>query len=330
MAGAAPYLAQQYRQRPHPPDLIVASDMLDVAAFKGLIAGRGVVPPIVLYFHENQLTYPWSPDDPDPGLNRDHHYAFTNLTSALAADAVWFNSEYHQRSFLNALPAFLRQFPDHRPAWAAAEIAAKSHVQPLALDLSRFDRFAPTASLADGPPLILWNHRWEYDKAPERFFEILQRCQSAGLDFRLVLLGERYGKVPPIFEQARQQFEKELLHWGYADTFEAYARWLWRADIALTTAVQDFFGGSVVEAIYCKCYPLLPDRLAYPEHIPEAHREDFLYTDDRQAVQKLIQLLSSPQTLPVPGALRSRVSRYDWFVQVNRYDEAVTTWAQRP
>ena len=34
--------------------------------------------PIVMYFHENQITYPWSPNDRDIIKERDHHYGFIN------------------------------------------------------------------------------------------------------------------------------------------------------------------------------------------------------------------------------------------------------------
>jgi len=52
------------------------------------------------------------------------------------------------------------------------------------------------------------------------------------------------------------------------EDFAEYAKWLWRADILPVTSRQEFFGASVVQALYCNCCALLPDRLAYPEHLP--------------------------------------------------------------
>ena len=60
----------------------------------------------MVYFHENQASYPWSPNDRDIQYNRDTHYGFINYVSALTADHVFFNSEFHMNSFLNALPSF--------------------------------------------------------------------------------------------------------------------------------------------------------------------------------------------------------------------------------
>ena len=67
-----------------------------------------------VYFHENQFAYPWSLDDPDKGSGRDNHYCFFNYSSSLAADAVFFNSEYNRSTFLDGLEPFLHAFPDHR------------------------------------------------------------------------------------------------------------------------------------------------------------------------------------------------------------------------
>ena len=112
MHGGAVSLANRYDELGYKPDLILASDMCDLSTFLGLARPSGVK--TALYFHENQLTYPWSPDDADPVHKRDMHYAFINYASALAADKVVFNSHYHMQSFLDELPRFLKTFPDSR------------------------------------------------------------------------------------------------------------------------------------------------------------------------------------------------------------------------
>jgi hypothetical protein len=39
--------------------------------------------------------------------------------------------------------------------------------------------------------LILWNHRWEYDKAPDLFADAILAAAEKGADFRQALLGKR-------------------------------------------------------------------------------------------------------------------------------------------
>src|SRR6476619_5954197 len=65
MRGAAVSLARRLREharaQPARFDLIIATDMLDLAAFLGLTSNLTAGVPRALYFHENQLTYPLPP-----------------------------------------------------------------------------------------------------------------------------------------------------------------------------------------------------------------------------------------------------------------------------
>ncbi len=92
MHGGAVTLAQKFLASDLNHDFILATDMLDLTTFLALTRTKTAHVPTAIYFHENQLTYPWSPDDRDVAQKRDKHYGFINYTSALAADAVFFNS----------------------------------------------------------------------------------------------------------------------------------------------------------------------------------------------------------------------------------------------
>jgi glycosyltransferase involved in cell wall biosynthesis len=320
MHGGAVSLARDFLAQGKCPDLLLASDMLDLSGFLALTREVTAAIPAALYFHENQLTYPWSPTDQDLCRKRNAHYAFINYTSALAADAVLFNSAYHRQSFLHELPLFLRGFPDRPELDRVAEITVKSTVLPLGLDLCRFDRCRPISGPQPGwPPLLLWNHRWEYDKNPQAFFTALFRLAERGIAFRLAVLGESYRTCPPIFAAARQRLAGQIVHWGYADSFADYAAWLWRADILPVTSWHDFFGASVVQAIYCGCLPLLPQRLAYPEHVEKGRYPECFYADEDQFVERLEELCK--KGLPdISESLRKGVAGYDWQRLGPEYD----------
>lgn len=318
MHGAAVSLARQFLAADLRPDLILVSDMLDLAVFLGLCRQKCRNIPVALYFHENQITYPWSPNDQDPQQGRNHHYGFINYTSALAADRLFFNSGYHQKSFFAALGPFLAQFPDHREADLIGALEAKSEVLPLGLDLQALDISALPERPAE--PVLLWNHRWEYDKNPEEFFEVMQLLSQRGHAFRLIVLGESFRHSPAVFEQARSALAAHILHYGYAMDREDYARLLWTADLIPVTSRQDFFGISAVEAMYCGCYPLLPDRLAFPEHIPPPERLQHLYTDRAGLVQQLELLLPQVATLRANRKYRNFVAHYDWRILAAEYD----------
>lgn len=318
MFGGAVSLARRLEDLPFRPDVLLASDMLDLGAFLALGRRRLAGCPSVLYFHENQITYPWSPADEDPRRGRNHQYGFINYTSALAADRVCFNSAFHQHSFLGGLPTFLRQFPDHREVDQVAVIAGKSQVLRLGLDLASLQVAHPPSKPAEA--VLLWNHRWEYDKAPEVFFRVLFRLKAEGIHFRLIVLGASYRQAPPVFEEARQQLQAEILHWGYAESRQDYARLLWTADILPVTSRQEFFGASVAEAIYCDCYPLLPDRLSYPEHIPPDRHLMHLYQNESDFYDRLKQLIADIEQVRA-GSYQHFAAPVDWRILAQHYDD---------
>ena len=113
MHGGAVSMANNFLATDFEPDLLLATDMLDLTTFLSLTRHKTSKIPIAIYFHENQLSYPWSPSDRDVMQKRDKHYGFINYVSALTADAVFFNSKYHQDSFLDELKRYLKHFPDH-------------------------------------------------------------------------------------------------------------------------------------------------------------------------------------------------------------------------
>ncbi len=127
------------------PDVLFTSDMLDLPVFLSAVGPRVARAPAIVYFHENQLTYPLP-----PGVERDLGYGFKNLTSAAAAHTVLFNSEFHRRDFLRACAELLQAMPDEIPDWVVEQVEAKSRVLPVGCDLRRFDRHRSAAPVAGG------------------------------------------------------------------------------------------------------------------------------------------------------------------------------------
>lgn len=316
MHGAAITLAKAIIDSHDRFDAILTTDMMDLATFKAIVRQSGIHCPVGVYFHENQLTYPWSPSDVDVQNNRDRHYGWINYTTALLADRIWFNSAYHKTSFLEALPNFLSAFPDSQNMGTVEEINQKSEVLPLSLNLKELIQKDRNANET---PTLLWNHRWEYDKNPEAFFLLCRRLKTHGHKFRLIVCGERTKKYPGIFDVAEKEFENQILHWGYLEKKSDYYYWLRRADFMPVTSNQDFFGGSVVEGIASGCIPLLPHRLAYAEHLPAHLQSKFIYKDDQELFDRLGEYLQVKSRVS-SAELRQFVGRYDWLDSMDAYD----------
>lgn len=323
MHGGAVSLARQFFESNFQPDLLLATDMLDLTTFLTLTRQMTADLPVALYFHENQLTYPWSPNDRDVVHQRDRHYGFINYASALAADAVFFNSSFHKDSFFEELQRFLKHFPDHRELENMDLIRSKSQVLPLGLDLRRFDKYNIERANPHSKscrPLILWNHRWEFDKNPTEFFQALAAVAEEGWQFEVAVLGECFSQQPAEFEEGRKRLGSKVVQFGFVEDFAEYARWLWRADILPVTSHQDFFGASVVEAVYCGCWPVLPQRLAYPELIPTELHAKYFYHGFDELVAQLVYIIENRDHLQ-NNCLQSVVKKYDWQEMSVKYDD---------
>ena len=323
MQGGAVTLAAKAREMTDEgfaPDVIFATGMVNVPAFLALTRDRFADTPVVLFFHENQLTYPLREGQP-----RDLTYAYINYLSALAADRVVFNSAFHHDEFFEALPELLRRFPDYTHLRTAQRLRDKSAVLHLGLDLDALDRNAPLRKKDGGPPIVLWNQRWEHDKNPEAFFRTMNRLDDAGASFRLILAGERFEEQPPAFETAFRRYADRIIHYGYAEDLPEYASLLHRADLVVSTSKHEFFGVAIMEAIRCGCHPLLPNRLTYPELIPERlHRPllhaPVLYEDDNELFEVLRRILTGEEQPLPPPVLRAIPEALAWPDQVVAYD----------
>lgn len=322
MRGAAIRTVEQIEDNPPGEaggiDVIFTCDMLSVADLRALLPRALRDVPIVCYFHENQLTYP-IPDAQD----RDFQYGFTNLTSALAADAVWFNSDYHRREFLTAAESLLRKMPDCLPSRAIERVERKAEVLHPGIDLPT----SPLKSTHGDSPVILWNQRWEFDKNPDAIFTSLfeLRGRGAGGDmvggFRLIVCGERFRTVPTVFAEAREKLAEEIEHWGFAANRSEYHALLSRADIVVSTAIHEFFGLSVMEAVAAGARPLLPRRLSYPELFDPVRWPEIFYESDDELTDRLADVLTHP-TMP-PG-LSDRAASFAWAKRARVFDAALS------
>jgi glycosyltransferase involved in cell wall biosynthesis len=293
-------------------DGIIVTDLFNLADFKALVGQP--CPPVLAYFHENQITYPQPPGDKGA-----FQLGIINITTALAADLVVFNSHMHRHAFLNAVPELLNRGRDFRPMNVAKSINEKSTVLYPGITLPG-DRKVDAEKQID-PPLIIWNHRWGFDKNCEIFFEAIRELEDRGVDFRLALMGENFGKIPDAFRVARKRFEHKILQYGYVPERGTYEKWLKRGALVISTAIQENFGISVVEAVLMGCIPLLPCRLSYPEILPTAYHEHFLYQNKNDLIEKLFDIMTHYRRYePLRDNLVEEMKSFLWQNLVAGYD----------
>lgn len=240
------------------PDLILATSMVDLATLRGLHPRLAHVPAIY-YFHENQFAYPLSENQV-----KSVEPQMVQIYGALSAQRLLFNSAFNRDSFLAGVERLMNKMPDATPAGISTRLKRKSAVCPV-----------PVTPIAPGSEkdeqLIVWNHRWEYDKAPERFAAAMIELDRSGVDFRLALLGPRHARTPESLSRLRSLLPDRIVADGKLP-LHSYQELLGRAGIVVSTALHEFQGLSVMEAVSAGARPLVPDDLCYPEQYAEPYR----------------------------------------------------------
>jgi glycosyltransferase involved in cell wall biosynthesis len=288
---------EERQESNHSPfDAVFATSLLSVADLRAVLSAELRKRPFLVYMHENQLAYPPGERGVDP---RDVHFGLTNLTSVLAADHVLWNSHWNLESFLSGIRELLRHAPDlvlDEDA-LAERIRAKSAVVWPPVE-------TPPANAASGgeagrvlhntsaPQRVVWPHRWEHDKGPDELLEVAREVRRQGVALRWTILGWSHEtQRPPAMDAFLEEFADDIDHAGYANDRAGYWRHLRRSDWVLSTAKHEFFGIAVVEALLAGCLPWLPDRLSYPEILPDCARglSPMNPPEDADAVREAIE-----------------------------------------
>ncbi|MBI3450036.1 MAG: DUF3524 domain-containing protein [Acidobacteria bacterium] len=328
MRGAALAFEPQVRALAGPPaGVLVTTDFLNLPEFLALTRDHFPSPlGAIVFFHENQLTYPTPSSD-----LRDIHFGLANLYTALAADRVVFNSEFHRDSFVAGAEELVRLMPDFRPERIAPRLLDRASVLGLPLDLAAMD----AARRPERQPWILWNHRWEEDRAPGEFFTAMETLAARARrgeapDFRLVVVGQTYRTKPAIFDAARGRLAQRIERWGFVESRREYLELVSRCAVVVSTSRHEFFGVSVMEAIHLGCLPILPRRLAYPALAGGDDR--VLYDDPAEIPDRAAALLSiavgpreEAETRLAP--MRERIRAHDLPGVVSTWDRWIAELA---
>ncbi len=269
-------------------DLVVATSMVDLTALRGFRPNLATVPSLV-YFHENQFAYP-----DNHRLQGKVEIQLTSIYTALVADQLVFNSKFNRESFINGAAKLLKKLPDGVPAGLADLIRQKSGVIPVPVNDVGFDCPSVDKTKAlpalEQPVNVLWNHRWEWDKGPERLLGIVQvlaEKKLLGRCFKFHIAGQQFRVIPDEFTQIRDILSNHnaLGAWGYIKSYQDYQRVMSQCDLVLSTASHDFQGLSMIEAAQHGCIPIAPNDLAYPEWFDQKH----LYAIDGKSERKIAQ-----------------------------------------
>ena len=273
------------------PSHLLTTDMLDLSRLQGLCP-RLYATHCTLLMHENQLSYPRPERD-----REDLHLGMININSCLAADRIWWNSEYHRDDFLSHVENLSRMLPEQGLSGVGREILERSQVLGLPLDL---DEIRPHRHVQrkPGPLKIAWNHRRDQDKGAVEVLHLLADLIEEGLDFEVMLFGERFRNEPSGLAEGLERLGARVIHDAFISDRTDYLRLLAQGDVLLSTSKQENFGLSVAEAVQLGLWPLLPNALCYPELIPESQHEHCLYSSSQELKSLILQAADQPERQP--------------------------------
>jgi len=283
MEAGAIELAEKFKKLNKKPSCIIATDMVNIPlfyAYAGITIDRI---PCIMYFHENQFSYPLSKKDTDIKEGRDNHYGFINLSSALFTKNLVFNSLFNQKSFFDGCLKLFKKLPNHKLKNDFDRL--KSRIIYPGIESN------PIVKESKNKPkmhTILWNHRWEHDKNPDLFLKGITALQKKKIPFKLIITGKGTEKNE-VKRSINAQFHNELIHCGYCENKNEYLSLLQQATLLPVTSKHDFFGISVAEAMDAGCFAILPNHQAYPEHLENNFKSGVLYDYPEGFYEALIQ-----------------------------------------
>ena len=315
LQGSAPTLARDVVEAvgDRPVDALVTTSSVPVAPLVGLLRRRLGRAAVVHYLHENQLTFPLPPAE------RDLTYPMIDWLSLLGADVVVANSAFHRDELFEALPGFLARFPDHPHAGLVDDVRARTVVVSPGVDIGVDSGGVDTTGAGAVPARLLWCHRWEHDKRPDRFVAMAAEVLRRRPEVRVDVVGSGVDAARVGDDLAPIAAAVDVV--GTPER-AAYLGVLRRASIALSTADHEFYGLAMAEAMAAATVPVAPARLAYPEVVPASLHDACLYDDTENAAGRIIELVDDPARR-VEVARRAAESVRSLDVAVAEFDDVV-------
>jgi hypothetical protein len=279
-------------------DLLFTSEAMNLASLFRLMPNLARKPSVV-YFHENQL--------PDVRTSTDAPLDLVNLNTANAATEIWFNSDWHMRTFLARAGALVERHAELSANNPMAALKRKASVMPPPVDLSSVNEALHAKVERDGTALFVETRDAEVALLNRALGLLRERKES----FRLITVGPVDSLDP---DAARQTL---------AETDDAGQAWaLCEAGVFVSVkadAASDFL---VVRGLAAGCRPVLPASGFYPELLSPALQKTCLYDLAPIPLADRLQEAISPfQTATRPEDMRKTLGSFDPSAACRQIDE---------
>ena len=180
--------------------------------------------------------------------------------------------------------------------------------------------------------------------------------QASGVVCELNVVGQQFRQIPKAFALIEAVLDQSTTLqkgcWGYIDSAHDYQQLLQQCDVVISTALHDYQGIAVLEAVQAGCVPLLPNQLVYPEIFAQLYLYDVvvydtavddkagydLTVDDKSAVHNestmddsatannMCKLIEQWQQHGLPAV--PNISQFEWHKQYDYYENRIQSLYQ--
>ena len=127
----------------------------------------------------------------------------------------------------------------------------------------------------------------------------------------MIIVGKKYSQYPKIFDEANIKLKDEIIFNGYCESRQEYISKIRQSNILPVTSNQIFwykYYGSYL----CGNYPVLPERLTYPELFDIENNHDIFYKNDKEFERKLIQVIENINNFNIAILQKELLDKFDW------------------
>jgi uncharacterized protein DUF3524 len=306
LAAAANWFAEQLcRHFTGDIDVLFTSEAMNLANLLRLVPELAKRPSVV-YFHDNHL--------PEVGCTRDGPFDLINLTTALSATEIWFNSTYHLRTFLARAQGLVARHPELTATDPMRSVSSRAFILPPPTDLNFTSEVRAYRQPLRDPDTIFVETRNADVKLLNSALEILWPRRN----FKLVTVGP----VDRLSEKWPRSTVRE------ADEV-AQVLGMLESGVFLSVKPVANFDYLFVRAMLAGCRPLVPSTGMYHELIPQPLQEASLFTPTPESLAaKLEVALCDTRFSRQPPDWRKPFATLDAIVAARQIDERLEQMAR--
>ncbi|HUB25924.1 MAG TPA: DUF3524 domain-containing protein [Tepidisphaeraceae bacterium] len=254
-------------------DLLLVSDAINLGDLYRLVPALSGKPSVA-YFHTNFMPAAGTIDESDPDMAAAAAAVIANLSTAAAANELWFNSIFHHKSFLQRATTFLQRHSQTFARSPLNDLAKKTRVMvpPTDLHLAEHAHQAqPTGH--DQKTFFIDTREADCQLISDGLLEL----QLSTDDFKLLAVGPTGG------------FSKRLTVEPVADDESSVMRAMLRSAVAISGRREPTWDLAMLTALAAGCWPVAPAGGVYTELIPKPLSERCLFEGTPEGLAATIQ-----------------------------------------